>query len=227
MALVDEESFASSDGMRAHDRHFDIGHAFQLLFAQHMLLHRAGAAGLLLALCAYILLAVVAVAVHVAQALQALLEILAKRFEGGDGAGEAGSAEDTAVLDRHLERVKRGQQARHLLVRKIAVPEAARVLYADRPPAPIAHVGDDQDFRMAVEAMLLAHVVLELAETPRESDLLRWRELLTAKDHDLVLEEGVRDPGKAGVVQGLRQVGTEDFGADVPADFAHADHGFR
>jgi len=67
-------------------------------------------------------------------------------------------------------------------------------------------------------------VVLELAETPREGDLLGRREPLAAKGDDLMLEKGVRDRGERGIVQGLRKIGAQDFRADMLAYAPDRDH---
>ena len=78
---------------------------------------------------------------------------------------------------------------------------------------------------MTVEAVLLAHVLLELAEAPAERDLLGRREPLVAKDGDLMEEEGVCDLRKLPVVQGTRQIDAADFCAEVPAELPDGDHG--
>ena len=78
---------------------------------------------------------------------------------------------------------------------------------------------------MSVGAMLLAHVVLELAKTPGESDLLRRCEPLVAKEDHLVLEKGVRDRAKRVLIQVPRQVDARDFRAEMLADFPDGEHG--
>jgi hypothetical protein len=72
---------------------------------------------------------------------------------------------------------------------------------------------------MAGEAVLLADVLLEPSETPREGDLLGRRELLIAKDDDLVLEKCARNPGERVIFERPRKIGTADFRAEVPAEF--------
>ena len=67
-------------------------------------------------------------------------------------------------------------------------------------------------------------MLLEFAETPGKSDLLRRREPLVAKDDDLMLEERIRDLGKRAFVQGSRQVDARDFRAKAPAELPDGDH---
>ena len=78
---------------------------------------------------------------------------------------------------------------------------------------------------MVRQAMLLAHVVLELAEAAGEGDLLSGRERLGAKAHDLVLEERVPNPGKCSVVQCSRKIDAGHFRAELLAGFANGNHG--
>src|SRR3970040_680652 len=88
MGLVYEQALSSGHRVRAHDRYVDVGDASQLLLAQRMLLHHARAAGLLVLLSLDVLGAIVAVTVHVSQALQAPLLVIRKRFISRRSAGE-------------------------------------------------------------------------------------------------------------------------------------------
>ena len=58
-------------------------------------------------------------------------------------------------------------------------------------------------------------MVLELAEVPRERDVLGTRDVLVAEEHDLVLEQQRADFGdELGVARGDTQVHVAELGAD-------------
>jgi hypothetical protein len=155
--------------------------------------------------------------VDVLQSLQLALQFLGQRLVRGSGARKAGVAQYHAVLDRDFERVQRGEQARLALVREVAVPEAACILDADGLAFGIQDVGHDQNFRIALQPMLLAHVLLEHPEPTRKRNLLLRRDFLIAEDDDLVVEERFGNLIEGGVIQGTGQVDAADLGAEVAA----------
>ena len=137
-------------------------------------------------------------------------------YEGSHGgAGEIGLAQHDAGLDRHLERVERGEQAGLALIGEIAVPEAARVFHADCLAVFVQHVGDDQDLRVTVQAVFLAHVLLEDTKAAGEGDLLLRGDPLVPEDDHLVLEECHGYAGEGAVVEGLGEVDSANLGTQV------------
>src|SRR5690606_2366514 len=83
---------------------------------------------------------------------------------------------------------------------------------------------DDQDLGIIREPAFLAHVLFQRAESPGEGDLLLGRELLVAEDHDLMLEERLRDLRERVVVEGTREIDAGDFGAETLAESGDRDH---
>ncbi|MNC84710.1 hypothetical protein D3C83_02710 [compost metagenome] len=203
VGLVDEQSLLPGDGMGAHDRHLGVRHLGEVFRGQHMLLHGTVAARLLFLLRLDVPAAVIDVAVHVLQPVEFAFHAVGQRIIRGRRAGEAGVAQYHAVLHGYLECVEGGQQARHLLVGEVAVPEAAGVLDPDRLAPLIENVGDDQDFGVALQPVFLAHVLLEHAEAAREGDLLFRRDLLVAEEDHFVVEESLCDPCELIVIKRL------------------------
>jgi hypothetical protein len=105
------------------------------------------------------------------------------------------------------------------------VPETPGILRTDRAAFVVQHVRYDQNLGIAFEPALLAHVLLEHSEAARECDLLGGRELLVAEENDFVVEKSFCDLGERVVVQGLRQIDTGNFGAEMLADLLYVDHG--
>jgi SHS family lactate transporter-like MFS transporter len=210
--------------MSAHDRRFGIRHAFQLLFRQWVLLNHALAAHLFLFLSFDVFGSVIVVAMDVLESLQAQFHVLRQGVVSGSGTRKAGVAQRDVVFDRHLQRIECGEQTRFPLVREIAVPETAGIFDADRLPVFVEDVGHNQDFRIAVQPVLFAHVVLEHPEAARERDLLFWGDLLVAEDHHTVLEKRFRDSCESSVVQRAGEVDSGYLGAEVFAEAAYGNH---
>ena len=206
VGFVDEEPLALGHRVGPYDRGFNVRHRLQLFFGRHVLLDHAAAARELFFLRLRVLVAIVAVAVHVLQPPQARFQVFRQCLVRGSGAGEAGVAQHPAVFGRDFQCIKRRQHAGLMFVGKVAVPEAAGILRADGFAVLVEHVGDDENFRMSRQAAFLAHVLFQDSETPRESDLLCRRDLLVAEKRHFVVEECVGDVRKCIVVQGLRQV---------------------
>ena len=106
MRFVNEQAFALGHRVSADDGCFHIGHAYQLFFGERMFLHYASTAGGVFFLGLRVFIAVVAITVHVVQALQALFHGFRQRIVSGRGAGKVGVAQHLAVLGRHFNGVQ-------------------------------------------------------------------------------------------------------------------------
>src|SRR4029077_11932715 len=94
------------------------------------------------------------------------------------------------------------------------MPVLAGAAHADRT-AVRGHVRSDDDLRAARYAPSFAEdVELDLAKTVGESNLLRGRDVLIAKEDHAVAIVGPLDRGERLVVDGFGQIDTADLGAE-------------
>src|SRR5262249_12788019 len=64
---------------------------------------------------------------------------------------------------------------------------------------------------------------LELAEAPRELEVLLGRDVLVPEEDDLVREQRLADPGDRPLVERVAQVDTRELGADRRAERLHGE----
>src|SRR5262245_39769384 len=95
------------------------------------------------------------------------------------------------------------------------MPEAAGILEPCRFTLFVQDIGNDQDFRVAAEPMLLAHVLLEHAEAAGKRDLLLGCDSLVAEENHLVLEKRFGDLIERLIVQRAGKVDASYFRAEV------------
>ncbi len=201
-SFVDEQDFATRDGMRADDGMRDIRNLFELAFGEGL----ATARGLLL-------FVTVAVAVDGVFAFDALAELSGKRVEGVSGAGEQRVAEDFAILHRNLAGVEQRAAAGMGEIGEIGVPILAGVGEPD-VAAVLDDVGDGKDFGMAGPEILSRDVDFQVAQAPAEGDVLLFGQALIAKDNDAAIVEDSLDLLKRGGIDRVREIDAGNLGAE-------------
>ncbi|MNC85653.1 hypothetical protein D3C83_12630 [compost metagenome] len=202
--------------MGAHDRVLDIGRALFLLFREF--LARAALA-----------VAVVALGVGVDR-LQAGKPALVRLRQGVIGGGCAGkhrvARRIAPLVGGYFPGVEQRAATRLLQIAQVRMPEQPGILGADGL-AVLDHVGNHEEFRVARPAAVLSHMVLELAETPAERNVLLGGEGLVAEINDLVLVKEVHDLAENGFAHVAGQVDAADFGAQRRAGSMNGQHDVR
>jgi hypothetical protein len=106
------------------------------------------------------------------------------------------------------------------------VPELPGITHTDMMGI-FDHIGKNKDFGTTRLQALCRDVDFELAETPAERDVLRFREVLVSKDHHATVVEDILDGSEYVISQRLGKIETCDLGAKRGRTVADIHRGWR